>query len=96
MNISGFFYDPRTGLEDGVLRDLAADAAGGVHVAVPADDGAGVQHAVAAHLHIITQHGADLLAVGGQLPLPVLQDHQRLVGLYVAGDGAGAHMGLVQ
>src|SRR5574344_1386711 len=41
-----------------------ADAGGGVDNAVSADDGTGIEDAVAAHLHEIAQHGAHLFAAG--------------------------------
>ena len=78
LDFFSFFYDPPTGFEDGVFRDLAPHAAGGIDVAVPPDDGARVQHTVAAYLHIIAQHGAHLLAVVGVLVFPVLLDHRVL------------------
>ena len=75
--------------------DDAADAGGGVDIAVAAYHGAGVEDAVAAHLHPVAQHGAYLLAAGGDQLVAVLDEHGQLVGLDVAGDGAGAHVGLI-
>ena len=60
-----------------------------------ADDGAGIQDAVAADLHEVAQHGAELFQPRGNLLFAVFHHDQRLVGLDVGGDAASAHVGLV-
>ena len=62
---------------------------------MPADDRAGVQDAVAADLHEVAQHGAELFQPRGNLLFAVFHHDQRLVGLDVGGDAASAHVGLV-
>ena len=76
-------------------RDDAPDAGRGVHIGIRADDGAGVQDAVAADLYPVAQHGAHLFTAGLHLLRAVLHHHQKLVALDIGGDGAGAHVGLI-
>lgn len=45
---------------------------------MPANDRAGIQDAVAADLHIVTEDGADLLAAGLDALGPVFDDDERL------------------
>ena len=81
-------------LIDTALGDDAPDAAGGVDAGVAAQNGAGIEHRVAAHLHIVAQHGAHLFSASLQ-QLISLDDHWGLVGLHVGGDGASAHVALI-
>ena len=62
-------------------RDDAPDAGRGVHIGIRADDGAGVQDAVAADLHIIAEDSADLLAAGLDVLGPVFDDDERFITL---------------
>ena len=67
------------GFPDAVFGHHSADAGGGVDVGAAADDGAGIQDAVAAHFHEIAQHGAELFKACFDLFVTVLDHHQRLV-----------------
>ncbi len=49
---------------------MPPDAGGGVDVGVGADDGAGIQDAVAADLHEVAQHGAELFQPVGTCSSP--------------------------
>ena len=60
-----------------------------------ANDGAGVQDAVAAHFHEVAQHGAELFKTGFDTFFAVLHHHQSLVGLDIGGQAARAHVGAV-
>ena len=60
-----------------------------------ADDRAGVQHAVAADLHMIAQHRPHLFAACVHALLTADTDHVGLVGFHIGGDRARAHVGLV-
>ena len=60
-----------------------------------ADDRAGIQHAVAAHLYEIAQHGTEFLQTRLNLLGSVLDYHQSLVGLDVGGQTARTHVRLV-
>ena len=77
-----------------MFRNNAAHHAQRVDVRVASDHGAGVQHAVAADLSIVTQHRAELAKTGLIVPFPILHDHVLPVGLHVGCDGAGAHVRL--
>ena len=59
-----------------------------------ANDRAGVQHAVAAHLNVAAQDRANFFPLGGHPLLPFPDDNEGLVALDVGGDGACTHMGV--
>src|SRR5699024_2101674 len=80
------------GLVDAVRRDLGADGGGRVDARPAAYDAAGVQHAVAAHLHAVAQDGAELLHARLYALRAVFHDNEGLVALDVGGDAACAHM----
>ena len=81
--------------ENTVRRHRAPDGAEGIDVGVPPNDRAGVQHAVAADLHVVAQHRAYLLPARVHALSAADADHVGLVGLDVGGDRTRAHVGLV-
>ena len=100
---SGFGFDENLFFQDDVHLilidrvggDDTADTGAGIDIGAAADDGAGVEHAVAAHLHIVAEDGAYFAAAGLNVPLRVADGDIGLVALDIAGDGACAHMGLI-
>jgi len=62
---------------------------------VAADDGAGIQDTVAAHFHVVTQHGTEFFQPGFHFFLAVFYNDQGLIGFYIGGDGTGTHVGLI-
>ena len=79
-------------LEDAVLGDQAADAAGGIDGAVSAHDGAGIAHGVAAELGPVADHGPYFLDAGLDDLVAVVHHYQVAVALDVGGDGACTHV----
>ncbi len=82
-------------LVNAALRDHTTHAAGRIDIAVPADDGAGIQDGIAADLDIIAQHGAELFQSGLDLLVPVVDHDKLLVRLDVRRDGAGSHVTVI-
>ena len=71
-----------------------SDAGGGIHIGVPPNDRAGVQHAVTAHLYIIAKHSAYLLNARCDGGITLDRD-QALVAFYIGSNGTGTHVGAV-
>ena len=74
--------------------DHAAHAGERIDLRIPADDRAGIEHAVAADLRKVAEHRAEFLPPGFIIPLAV-DDNVLLVALHVAGHRARAHVRFV-
>lgn len=82
-------------LVDTVFGDNSADAGGGVHARMAAEDCPGIEHAVAADLNIVAEDRADLFAACFYELIAVFDNNEGLIALDVRRDGACAHMRLI-
>ena len=79
-------------LKDVPGRNASANHGQRIHIGMAADNGAGIQNAVAANLGPVAKNGSHFAKAGRCILRPVMNHDIGAVGLNVGCNGAGAHV----